>query len=86
MVVSTLLTRINFHLKFVPVRHSKVLQQSRTKLLEPIMKCEIVTPEEYMGDIIGDLNRRRGQIEGMEEKSVPVLSKHWFHFLNNSDM
>jgi elongation factor G len=39
------------------------------KLLEPLMKCEIVTPEEYMGDIIGDLNRRRGQVEGMEEKS-----------------
>ncbi|HZL09878.1 MAG TPA: elongation factor G [Prolixibacteraceae bacterium] len=39
------------------------------RLLEPVMKCEIVTPEEYMGDIIGDLNRRRGQIEGMEEKS-----------------
>ncbi|MGE5448210.1 MAG: elongation factor G [Bacteroidales bacterium] len=39
------------------------------KLLEPVMKCEIVTPEEYMGDIIGDLNRRRGQVEGMEEKS-----------------
>lgn len=39
------------------------------RLLEPLMKCEIVTPEEYMGDIIGDLNRRRGQVEGMEEKS-----------------
>ncbi|MDO8927359.1 MAG: elongation factor G [Bacteroidota bacterium] len=39
------------------------------RLLEPIMKCEIVTPEEYMGDIIGDLNRRRGHIEGMEEKA-----------------
>jgi len=38
------------------------------KLLEPIMKLEIVTPEEYMGDIIGDLNRRRGEIEGMETK------------------
>ena len=38
------------------------------KLLEPIMKLEIVTPEEYMGDIIGDLNRRRGDIEGMETK------------------
>ena len=37
-------------------------------LLEPIMKLEVVTPEEYMGDIIGDLNRRRGQIEGMESK------------------
>jgi elongation factor G len=39
------------------------------KLLEPIMKLEIVTPEEYMGDIIGDLNRRRGDITGMESKS-----------------
>ena len=38
------------------------------KLLEPIMKMEIVTPEEYMGDIIGDLNRRRGEIAGMEDK------------------
>jgi elongation factor G len=38
------------------------------KLLEPIMKLEIVTPEEYMGDIIGDLNRRRGDIAGMETK------------------
>jgi elongation factor G len=39
------------------------------KLLEPIMKVEIVTPEEYMGDIIGDLNRRRGEIAGMEDKA-----------------
>ena len=38
------------------------------KLLEPVMKLEIVTPEEYMGDIIGDLNRRRGEIAGMEDK------------------
>ena len=38
-------------------------------LLEPIMKVEVVTPEEYMGDIIGDLNKRRGQVEGMEEKN-----------------
>ena len=38
------------------------------KLLEPIMKLEIVTPEEYMGDIIGDLNRRRGEVGGMETK------------------
>ncbi|MBN2637067.1 MAG: elongation factor G [Prolixibacteraceae bacterium] len=38
------------------------------KLLEPIMKLEIVTPEEYMGDIIGDLNRRRGEVSGMESK------------------
>ena len=35
-------------------------------LMEPIMKLEVVTPEENMGDVIGDLNRRRGQVEGME--------------------
>lgn len=38
-------------------------------LLEPIMAAEVVTPEEYMGDIISDFNKRRGQIEGMETKA-----------------
>ena len=38
-------------------------------LLEPIMKIEVITPEENMGDIVGDLNRRRGQIQGMEDRS-----------------
>ena len=36
-------------------------------LLEPIMKVEVVTPEDYMGDVIGDLNRRRGMIQGMDD-------------------
>ena len=36
-------------------------------ILEPVMKVEVVTPEEYMGDVIGDLNRRRGQIQGMDD-------------------
>src|SRR5690606_3050228 len=36
-------------------------------LLEPIMKVEVVTPEDFMGDVVGDLNRRRGVIEGMED-------------------
>lgn len=36
-------------------------------LLEPIMKVEVLTPEEYMGDVVGDLNRRRGMIQGMDE-------------------
>ena len=35
-------------------------------LMEPIMQVEVVTPEEYLGDVVGDLNRRRGQVEGME--------------------
>ncbi len=38
------------------------------KLLEPIMKVEVVTPEDYMGDIIGDLNSRRGQIQNMDSR------------------
>ena len=37
-------------------------------LLEPIMKVEVVTPEDYMGDIIGDLNSRRGQVSGMDQR------------------
>jgi elongation factor G len=41
--------------------------RARPVLLEPIMKVEVVTPEEYSGDVIGDLNRRRGQIMGMDE-------------------
>jgi elongation factor G len=36
-------------------------------LLEPIMKVEVVTPEDYMGDVMGDLNRRRGIVHGMED-------------------
>ena len=36
-------------------------------LLEPVMTVEVVTPEDYMGDVVGDLNRRRGMINGMEE-------------------
>ena len=39
-------------------------------LLEPIMHVEVVTPEDYMGDVIGDLNKRRGQVEGMESRST----------------
>ncbi|MBA3900184.1 MAG: elongation factor G [Bacteroidetes bacterium] len=38
-------------------------------LLEPIMKVEVVTPDQYMGDVVGDLNKRRGMIEGMDSKA-----------------
>ncbi|MGI0154434.1 elongation factor G [Pseudidiomarina sp. WS423] len=41
--------------------------QARPALLEPMMKVEVVTPEDFMGDVVGDLNRRRGIIEGMED-------------------
>ncbi len=42
-------------------------------LLEPIMKVEVVTPEDYMGDVVGDLNRRRGMIQGMDESPAGRL-------------
>ncbi len=42
-------------------------RRAKPVILEPIMKVEVVTPEEYMGDVIGDLNRRRGQITSMED-------------------
>lgn len=44
------------------------LPKARPALLEPIMKVEVVTPEDYMGDVIGDLNSRRGQIQGMDSR------------------
>jgi elongation factor G len=43
--------------------------QAGPVILEPIMKLEVVTPEEFMGDIIGDLNRRRGQVDGMDSRA-----------------
>jgi elongation factor G len=45
-------------------------RKARPVLLEPIMKVEVVTPEDYSGDVIGDLNRRRGQITGMDEQAA----------------
>ena len=45
------------------------LPKAKPVLLEPIMKIEVVTPEENMGDIVGDLNRRRGTIEGMDDRA-----------------
>ena len=44
------------------------MRQADARLLEPIMKVEVVTPEEYMGDIIGDLNSRRGLVNGMDQR------------------
>ena len=46
--------------------YKNACSQAGPVLMEPIMKLEVVTPEENMGDVIGDLNKRRGQVEGME--------------------
>jgi elongation factor G len=43
-------------------------KKAKPTLLEPIMKVEVVTPDQYMGDVTGDLNRRRGMLEGMDSR------------------
>ncbi|RFC66101.1 elongation factor G [Fulvimarina endophytica] len=48
----------------------EAIQKAGPRLLEPIMKVEVVTPEDYMGDVIGDLNSRRGQIQGTENRGI----------------
>ena len=65
------------------------MRESKPKLLEPMMKVEVVTPEDYMGDIIGDLNSRRGQVSSMDQRgiarvvnaSVPLANM--FGYVNN---
>jgi elongation factor G len=50
-------------------------RRAQPTLLEPVMAVEVRTPQEYMGDVIGDLNSRRGQIESMEDASgVKVIT------------
>jgi elongation factor G len=51
------------------------LVKAKPVLLEPIMKAEVVTPEEYMGDVIDDFNKRRGNVEGMENKGSAKVIK-----------
>jgi elongation factor G len=52
-------------------------RRAKPVLLEPVMAVEVVTPEEFMGDVIGDLNRRRGRIEGMEPRgNAQVIRAH----------
>jgi elongation factor G len=46
----------------------EAVEKAGPRLLEPVMKVEVVTPEEYMGDIIGDLNSRRGTVQGMDTR------------------
>jgi elongation factor G len=51
------------------------LSKSKPKLLEPMMKVEVVTPEDFVGDVIGDLNSRRGQVQGMDPQGNATLVK-----------
>jgi elongation factor G len=65
------------------------IAKAKPVLLEPIMKVEAVTPEEYLGDIIGDLNSRRGQISGMDQRgnarvvNAMVPLSNMFGYVNN---
>ncbi|WP_282606925.1 elongation factor G [Pelagibius sp. Alg239-R121] len=65
------------------------VQKAGPALLEPVMKVEVVTPEEYMGDIIGDLNSRRGNVSGMDSRgnaqviNAMVPLANMFGYVNN---
>jgi elongation factor G len=48
----------------------EAVRRAKPVLLEPIMAVEVVTPEDYMGDVIGDLSSRRGKVEGMEQRGT----------------
>ena len=67
----------------------EAMQKAGAALLEPVMKVEVVTPEEYMGDIIGDLNSRRGQVSSMETRgnanvvNAMVPLANMFGYVNN---
>ena len=67
----------------------EAMPKAKAVLLEPMMKVEVVTPEDYMGDIIGDLNSRRGQVSGMEQRGVNhvvngmVPLANMFGYVNN---
>jgi elongation factor G len=55
----------------------EAVRKAKPYLLEPVMKVEVTTPEEFMGDVIGDLNSRRGRVDGMEERGeAKVVNAH----------
>ncbi len=65
-----------WHSTLLVLWHSRMLwRKAAPALLEPIMKVEVTMPEEYMGDVIGDINSRRGRIEGMEDISGGKMIK-----------
>jgi elongation factor G len=55
--------------------YKEACPKAKPVLLEPIMKLEVITPEEYMGDVMGDLNKRRGQMEGVDTRAGAQVVK-----------
>ena len=78
--------RVSFKTELVLKRPA---QKDGLKLLEPVMRVEVVTPEDYMGDVIGDLNSRRGQINTQEQRgnatviTAMVPLANMFGYINN---
>ncbi len=64
----------------------EAMQKAGAILLEPIMRVEVTMPEEYMGDVIGDINSRRGRIEGMDDIASGKMVRALFHYLKCSDI
>ena len=56
------------------VAFMEALNRGKTAILEPVMKVEVVVPDEFTGDVIGDLSSRRGAIQGMEQRGNGVSS------------
>ena len=63
--------------------YRKATKKAHPVLLEPIMSVEVVTPEEYMGDIISDINKRRGQVQGMESRAGARVIKAMVPLVEN---
>jgi elongation factor G len=60
--------------------YREVAKAAGAVILEPIMKMEVITPEENMGDIVGDINRRRGQVNDMGDRAVLKLLRQMCHY------
>ena len=74
-----MLIPLKWHFKMAGIFAFKdAMKNANPILLEPIMKVEVSTPEEYQGELMGDLNRRRGQIQGMELAEMLALYKHLY--------
>jgi elongation factor G len=58
------------------------VRKGRPQLLEPIMKVEIVTPEDFLGTVLGDMNSRRGRVEGMETRGTTQVVKGYVPLAN----
>ncbi len=77
-VLTTKSTPLKWHSRLQHPWHSRMLcKKAAPVLLEPIFKVEVTVPENYMGDIIGDISSRRGRIEGMADITTERSQSSW---------